>query len=72
MVRKIPVIIFKEIKHVKLNFKGIFVCDRNISSLEKNIKFIIKNYNKVQLEMKKNNLPTKKNFQKQLFKIINA
>jgi len=72
LVRKIPVIIFKEIKHVKLNFKGIFVCDRNIFSLEKNIKFIIKNYNKIQLEMKKNNLPTKKNFQKQLLKIINA
>ena len=72
LVRKIPVIIFKEIKHVKLNFKGIFVCDRNILSLEKNIKFIIKNYNKIQLEMKKNNLPTKKNFQKQLLKIINA
>ena len=72
LVRKIPVIIFKEIKHVKLNFKGIFVCDRNIYSLEKNIKFIIKNYYKIQLEMKKNNLPTKKNFQKQLLKIINA
>ena len=72
LVRKIPVIIFKEIKHVKLNFKGIFVCDRNILSLEKNIKFIIKNYNKIQLEMKKNNLPTKKNFQKQLLKILNV
>ena len=72
LARKRPVIIFKEIKHVKLNFKGIFVCDRNIFSLEKNIKFIIKNYNKIQLEMTKNNLPTKKNFQKQLLKIINA
>ena len=72
LARKRPVIIFKEIKHVKLNFKGIFVCDRNIISLKKKINFIMNNYKKIQFDIKKNKLPTKKNFQNKLTNILNA
>ena len=72
LARKRPVIVFKDIKHVKLNFEGVFVCGRNSISLEKCINFIIKNYTKIQLSMKKNNLPTKKSFQKELLNILNV
>ncbi len=37
LARKRPVIIFKNIKHTKLNYKGIFVCDRNALSLKKKL-----------------------------------
>tara|TARA_B100001250_G_scaffold396716_1_gene403013 strand:+ start:155 stop:1168 length:1014 start_codon:yes stop_codon:yes gene_type:complete len=70
LARKRPVIIFKEIEHVKLNYKGVFVCQRKISSLTKCIEFIIKNYKKIQLDMKQNELPTKNIFQSQLVKIL--
>tara|TARA_B100000579_G_C22838244_1_gene860004 strand:+ start:1480 stop:2481 length:1002 start_codon:yes stop_codon:yes gene_type:complete len=70
LARKRPVIVFKEIKHVKLNFKGIFVCDRNTISLKKCINFIMRNYEKIQGNMKNNNLPTKKIFQKKLLNIL--
>ena len=66
LARKRPVIVFKDIKHVKLNFKGIFICDRNAESLKRCINFILKNYIKIQNDIKKNNLPTKKNFQQKL------
>ena len=72
LARKRPVIIFKEIKHVKLNFKGFFVCDRNIISLKKKINFIMNNYKKIQFDIKKNKLQTKKNFQNKITNILNA
>lgn len=67
-----PVIIFKEIKHVKLNFRGIFICERKAYNLEKKINYILQNYKNIQKEMKKNNLPSKNEFQKDLLKILNA
>ena len=70
LARKVPIIIFKEIKHVTSNFKGIFVCERNFIHLNKKIKFVFKNYKKIQSDMKKNILPTKKNFQTKLIKIL--
>ena len=70
LARLRPVIIFKEIKHVKLNFKGVFVCDRESSSLDEKINYILNNYKKIQKEMKKNILPSKKNFHKELIKIL--
>ena len=70
LARLRPVIIFKEIKHVKLNFKGVFVCDRKSFSLDKKINYILNNYRKIQKEMKKNILPSKKNFQSDLIKIL--
>ena len=72
LARKRPVIIFKDIKHVKLNYEGVFICDRNAISLKKCIDYVIINYKKIQNNMKKNNLPTKKNFQKNLIKILDG
>ena len=62
LARMRPVIVFNEIKHVKSNFYGVYVCKRNGNSLEKTIRYIIKNYSKVQISMKKNDLYTKKKF----------
>jgi glycosyltransferase involved in cell wall biosynthesis len=72
LARMRPIIVFNDISHIKLNFKGIFVCDRNVDSLEKTIKFILRNFSTIQTEMKKNNLTTKKIFQNNLIKILNV
>ena len=66
-----PVIIFDEIKHLKKNFYVVFSCERNPKSLKKKIKFIIKNYFKIQRRMIKNKLYTKKQFQQRMLNIIN-
>ena len=71
LARKRPIIIFNETEHIIGDKKGIFVCDRNSSSLLKTIHQIKKNYLNIQNEMKKNNLPTKKEFIDDLSKIIN-
>ena len=65
-----PVIIFDDIKHVIGKKKGIFVAQRNSSSLSDVINYIIDNYSKIQEEMKKNNLPTKKNFLEKISVLI--
>jgi glycosyltransferase involved in cell wall biosynthesis len=70
LARLRPIIVFKEIKHVKLKFDGVFVCDRNSHSLEKKIKHILKNYAKIQEKMKKNILTRKIGFQNELIKIL--
>ena len=57
-----PVIIFKDIEHVVGNKKGIFVAERNSNSFLEQINYIEKNYKNIQEEMKKNKLPTKKEF----------
>ena len=68
--RKRPVIIFKDISHVIRNRKGIFVSERNISSLEETINYIKNNYDQIKEQMKENILPTKKNFIDNLQNII--
>ena len=70
LARLRPIIIFDEIKHVKSNLEGIFICKRKSSSLEKKIKDILKDYSKIQKKMKKNVLPTKKSFQMNLINIL--
>ncbi len=70
LARKRPVIIFKEISHVLRNRKGIFISERNISSLEETINYIKSNYVNINEQMKKNILPTKKEFLNQLKDII--
>ena len=70
LVRNRPIIIFKEINHVKKNFGGIFVCNREPGSFEITIKYILKNYNKIITEIKKNKIYTKKEFQNKLSEII--
>ena len=63
-----PVIIFPEISHVKRNREGIFISERKVESLSKNIEHIIDQYEIIQNKIKKNKLPTKKNFLKKLVK----
>ena len=65
-----PVIVFKEISHVKADFKGIFVCDRSEGELQKTIRYILKNYTQIQSNIKKNKILTRKKFQSDLMKII--
>ena len=65
-----PVIIFKDIEHVIGDKKGIFVADRNLSSFLEQISYIKKNYKKIQEDMKKNNLPTKKEFLSKISELI--
>ncbi len=70
LVRKKPVIIFEDIKHVKTTYKGVFISKRDSINLKKTINYILKNYSKIQKEMRKNTLITKKQFQKKLINIV--
>ena len=70
LARLRPVIVFKEIDHVKRNRKGVFVCDRNLQSLENTIFYINNNYENIVNEMKSNSLPTKKSFINELKNIL--
>ena len=70
LARLRPVIIFKDIEHVKRGREGVFICDRNIESLEKKILYINNNYQHIVNKIKLNKLPTKINFINQLKKII--
>jgi len=70
LARRRPVIVFDEIKHVIGDKKGIFVSKRNYESLLDTINNIKNNYQKIQEEMKQNNLPTNKEFIKQMGNII--
>ena len=71
LARLRPVIIFKDIAHVIGEKKGIFAIERNYEDLLKTINYIFANYEKIQLEMNNNKLPTKKNFINDLKNIIN-
>ena len=62
LARRRPVIIFDEIKHVIGNKKGIFVARRNFINFFGPLNNIKKNYKKIQKDMKKNKLPTNKDF----------
>ena len=65
-----PVIIFEEIRHVQRNRKGIFICKRNEEDLKNKINFILRNFPKIQDEIKQNNLPTNQSFLKELEEIL--
>ncbi len=68
--RKRPVIVFDDIKHIIGTKKGIFISKRNIISLNETIEFIMKNYTKIQENMKENKLPTKEEFILQMNSIL--
>ena len=70
LARRRPVIISDDIKHVVGNKKGIFVSRRNYTSLFGTLNNIKKNYKKIQKDMKKNKLPTNKEFIDQFTKSI--
>ncbi len=66
-----PVIIFEEISHIIGNRKGIFISKRDSESLSNTITYIMNNYGSIQDSIRKNILPTKENFLKQMLLIIN-
>ena len=71
LARRRPVLIFEDIKHIIKGRKGIFVSERNINSLTKNLKFIMQNYYDIQKEIEKNNFPLEENMFKQISDVIN-
>ena len=70
LARRRPVIIFEEIKHVIGDKKGIFVSKRNSNSLLETINYIRQNILEIQEGMKKNHLPTNKDFIKEMSDLI--
>ena len=68
--RKRPVIIFEDIAYIAKDKKGIFISKRNMNSFLETTKYIMDNYLKIQREMEKNVLPTKKSMIKQISDII--
>ena len=70
LARRRPVIIFDEIKHVIGDKKGIFVAKRNFINFFGTLNNIKKNYKKIQKDMKKNKLPTNKEFIEKFVKSI--
>ena len=65
-----PVIVFKDIEHVVENRKGIFVSNRDYSSFNEKINYIINNYNTIQENMKSNKLPDNESFINELKEIL--
>ena len=70
LARLRPVIIFNEISHIIDDRYGVFVSNRDSNSFLKTINFIMKNYENIKEDMKKNKLPTKKEFILQITKIL--
>ncbi|MDC0618811.1 glycosyltransferase [Pelagibacteraceae bacterium] len=70
LARRRPVIIFDEIKHVIGDKKGIFVSRRNFISLFGTLNNIKKSYKKIKQDMRKNKLPTNKEFIDKFVKLI--
>ena len=70
LARNRPVIIFEDIDYIVKDKKGIFISKRNIDSFSKITNFIIDNYEKIQRDMEKNLLPTKKSMIKEISEII--
>ena len=70
LARRRPVIVFDEIMHVVGNKKGIFISKRNYQNFFETISYIKNNYQKIQDEMKQNNLPTNKEFIKHMVNVI--
>ena len=66
-----PIIVFEEIKHVKENFRGIFVCRRQTKDFINKVRYIMKNYKYIINEIKKNKIHTKKQFQNELSELFN-
>ena len=70
LARRRPVIIFEDIEHVIGDKKGVFVSKRNFVNLLGTLNHIKKNYKKIQNEMRKNKLPTYKEFINKFGKLI--
>ncbi len=72
LARRRPVIIFEEIEHVVENKRGIFVSKRNFLDLFKTLNYIKQNYKKIQNDIRKNKLPTNKDFIRELINFISS
>jgi glycosyltransferase involved in cell wall biosynthesis len=70
LARMRPVIIFEDIKHVIGDKKGIFVSKRNLENFLDTINHIKENYEKIQEEIRQNELPTNKNFIREMRNLI--
>jgi len=70
LARRRPVIIFEDIQHVIGDKKGIFVSKRNFVNLLGTLNHIKKNYKNIQNDMRKNKLPTNKEFIDKFGKLI--
>jgi len=70
LARRRPVVVFEDIKHVIGDKRGIFVSKRNFINFFGTLNNIKKNYKKIQKEMKKNKLPTNKEFIDKFIKYI--
>ena len=70
LARRRPVIVFEDIQHIIGNKKGIFVSKRNFINFFGTLNSIKKNYKKIQKTMKKNKLPTNKEFIDKFVKYI--
>ena len=70
LARRRPVIVFEDIQHIIGNKKGIFVSKRNFINFFGTLNNIKKNYKKIQKDMKKNKLPTNKEFIDKFVKYI--
>ena len=71
LARRRPVLIFEDIKHIVKGRKGIFVSERNITSLTKTVKYIMQNYYEIQKNIEKNKFPLEKDMFKQISNVIN-
>ena len=70
LARGKPVIVFKELNYLVGSYKGVFVCERNLSSLKKCINHIKLNYDSIIELIKSNRLPTNRDFINDLDKAI--
>jgi glycosyltransferase involved in cell wall biosynthesis len=70
LARRRPVIIFDEIRHIIGDKKGIYVAKRNFINFFGTLNHIKKNYKRIQKDMKKNKLPTNKEFIEKFVKSI--
>ena len=72
LARRRPVVIFNEIKHVIGEKKGIFASRRNFINFFGTLNNIKKSSKKIQKDMKKNKLPTNKEFIDKFVKYIDS
>ena len=70
LVRKRPVLIFEDIKHIIRGRKGIFVSKRDPKSFIDTTKFIMKNYLEIQKDIELNNFPLEEDMFKQISDVI--
>ena len=72
LARRRPVIVFEDIAHIINERKGVFVAKRTVDSFCETTKYIIQNYDRIQVNIEKNKFPLKKDMLKQISNIIDS